>query len=124
MDAMTVRTYSDFHITGCPLLSMDARLVLLELIHPEAGIVFLHQFGIGMARCAKLGDLSPLDLSFPVRSAAHRFVRIITVRIATVAAGACESFLEMDVLAELLRRDSKRFRQILMAIETGVLGLC
>jgi hypothetical protein len=76
------------------------------LIRPQAWVELAHERWIGMAASAQLRNLLAIDLSLPTGLAAHRLIRIIAGWIAPMTTRACETFLGVDVLAELFLGDS------------------
>ena len=124
MHAMAVGAHRHLGVALGPLHAVHARLVLLELIDPQPGVVLLHPFGVGVARGAEFRNLLALDLALPSRRAAHGFFRIVAVSVATMAGRTRESFLSVNILAVSLHADTQWLRQIGMAIEAGIFRLC
>src|SRR6516162_5076450 len=82
MNPVAIGTHGDFAFALGPPLAVDAGLILLELVYTQAGIVLLHQLGIGVAGSAQLRNLTALDLAFPARRSTHRLFGVIAAGIA------------------------------------------
>ena len=76
-----------------------------------------------MATSAQLRDLFAINLALEPSLAPHGDGWIVTACVATMATGAGQTLLRVDVLTELLLSNSQRIRQSGVTIQTGVCGL-
>src|SRR5579864_2035454 len=118
---MAIGAHRDFRISGREPLPVHARLVLAELVRPQARIVLPYVFRIGVAATAKFRNLLAIDLSFPSGLLAHGDFRIVAGRITAMAARARQAFLRVNILTKSVHGHTEGSGQIGMAIEAGVL---
>ena len=123
MNAVAVDTDGDLAVASGQSLAVNAGVVLVELVGAQAGIVGAHEGRVGVAGAAQLRNLLAIDLAFPAFVAVHRLCGVVAGGVATVATGAGETFLSVNVLAESVRGDLEFALQAGVAIETGVDGL-
>ena len=123
MNAVAVDANGDLAVAIGQSLAVDAGVVLVELIGAQAGIVGAHECRVGVAGTAQLRNQLPIDLALPAFTTVHRLRRVIARGIASVATGAGETFLSVNVLAELLSSDLEFALHAGVAIEAGVDGL-
>ena len=77
-----------------------------------------------MAASAQLRDLFAIDFALESRFFSHGDGWIVAACIASVATGASQTFLRVDVLTELILSNFQRIRQSGVAIQTRVCGVC
>ena len=120
--AMAINANRHFRVTFSEKLSVDARLVLTQLIGSQGRIVLAHEIPIGVAAAAELRDLTPQD--FPVKAGrlAHG-VHVGSRGIPAVAARARQTLLGMNVAGELFFGDLQRGIERTVAVEASVLRL-
>ena len=123
VDAMTIGAYGNVGVTSREALSMHAGVVLVQLVGAQTGVELPNIGWIRMATSAQLRDLLVVDLAFPARLSAHGFVWIVAGWVASVATGASQTLLRVDILAELLLAHSQGIRQGGVTIQAGVRGL-
>ena len=92
-------------------------------VRPQAGVVLPHICRIRMATSAQLWDVLAVNLALPPGLSAHRLGWIIAGRVTSVAAGASQTLLRVDVLAECLLAYSQGLRQDGVTIQAGIRGL-
>src|ERR1017187_7961363 len=73
-----------------------------------------------MATSTHLWDLFAINLALEPSLFPHRDAWIVTACIASVATGAGQAFLRMDILTELFLSNFQRVRQSRVTIQTGV----
>jgi hypothetical protein len=122
MYAMAINTNRDFRVALCEKLSVNASLVLAQLIGPQGRVVLAHESRIGVAAAAEFRDLTPHNLAAKSGSLAHG-IHICSGGITAMAARARQPFLRVDVAGELLLGYLKRGIERAVAIEAGVLRL-
>lgn len=102
--------------------SMHTRFVLAKLVGTQRRIVLAHERGVGVAAPAKRGDLAAFDFAAEPGGLAHS-IGIGLGGIATVATGAGQPLLRMDVLSERLCGYLQRSVQRGVTIKAGILLL-
>ena len=102
---------------------MHAGVVLVQLVGAQAGVELPNIGWIRMATSAQLRDLLAINLAFPTGLSAHGCVGIVTGWVASVATGASQTLLCVDVLAEFLLAHSQWIRQGGVTIQARVRGL-
>jgi len=107
MNAVAIDANGYLDVSGSEALAVNACVVLVELICAQAWVVSAHEVGVGVARAAQCRNRLSVELALPPSLAAHGLRRIVTGRVAAVAADAGKALLGMDVLAELFLRDAK-----------------
>ena len=122
MYSVAVGANRDFRVAFGKQLSMDAGLILAELVCSQRGIVLTHEGGIGMAAPAEGRNLIALDLSTKPGGFAH-CVHVGLGGIAAMAARTRQTLLRMDVVGELLLRYLQRRIERGVAFDAGVCGL-
>ena len=123
MDAMAIRAHRNLRVSSREALAVDTGVILGQLVRAQAGIELPNVGWIRMARTTQLRNLLAVNLAFPARLPTHSFVWIVAGGVASVAAGARQTLLCVDVLAELLLAHSQGIGQGGMTIQAGVRGL-
>ena len=107
MNAVAIDAHGYLGVAFGEKLSVDARLVLVQLVRAQRWIVLTHESRVGMATAAKLGNIFAFNLPTKSCCFAHG-IHVRLARIAAVATRASQSLLRMDVVRELLLGNLQR----------------
>jgi hypothetical protein len=112
---MAINANRDFRVAFGEKLSVDAGLVLAQLIGSQGRVVLAHESRIGVAATAELRDLTPQDFAVKACRLAHG-VHIGFRGIPAVTARARQALLGMNVAGELFSGDLQRGIQRTVAV--------
>jgi hypothetical protein len=122
MHTMAIGTDSNLAITLGQQSAMHASLILVQLVSAQRGIVLTHECRVGVALPAQRWNCFAIWLATKPCRLAHR-IHVGLPRVPTVATGAGQSFLEVDILSKLILRNFERRVQCRMAIDARVRAL-
>ena len=104
MNAVAIHTLSRAFAAGRKQLSMNARLILGELIRGFLRVELAHEIGVAVATSAKFRHARARNPDLETAARVHGDILLAFVAVAAVAIRATDLFCKMDVIRKLQTR--------------------
>src|ERR1017187_823858 len=120
VDTMAIDAYGNFGVSSRKEFAMHAGVVLVQLVRTQSWIERFDISRIRMATSTQLWNLFAIDLALEPSLFPHGDGWIVAACIASVATGAGQALLRMDVLTELVLSNFQWIWQSRVTLQTGV----